>query len=148
MTISEHPNLMATVRRFGLVGFLNVYGIVHAGIWVPSRPAGQQRPFDPSDSWLLGSQESLAAWLAIGAAVLLIAGGTSLWVQIPLWRTLAVTGLAVSVVLMSLFFNPFFLPIHVLNAALIVRILGGRRDQSGLSSPKMGAAQSRVLARP
>ena len=148
MIISEHPKLLATARRFGLFGFLIAYGVVHAGIWVPSRPAEQQRPFDPSESWLLGSQQTLAAGLAISAAVLLIAGGTSLWAQAPWSRTLAVMGLVVSVVLMSLFFNPFFLPIQGLNAGLIVRVLRGRPDQSGLSLPEMGALQSRVLARP
>ena len=148
MTTCEHLKLVATVRRLGLVGFLIVYGVVHAGIWAPSRPAGQRRPFDPSESWLLGSEESLAAGFATVAGVLLVAGGTFLWAQVPWWRTIAAMGLMVSVVLMGLFFNPYFLPIQVLNAGLIVRVLGGRRQQTGLSFPKMGSTNPRVLARP
>ena len=121
--IADHPRVVATLQRFAWIVFLMAHGIVHAGIWALPRPAGQERPFDPSQSWLSGSQQSLAAWLALCAAVLLVAAGSFLWAEVPSWRPLAVTGLAVSFLLMSLFFNPWFLPIQVLNAVLIVGLV-------------------------
>ena len=145
MTISGHPKLVATIQRFGFVGFLIAHGIAHVGIWAFPRPSGQQRPFDPSVSWLLGSEESLAALLAIGAAVLLVAGGSLLWAGVPWWRPLAVLGLAVSFVLMSLFFNPWFLPIQVVNGGLIAGVLRGSWPATSIVVPGRSATHSRVL---
>lgn len=145
MAISEHPKLVATLRRFGFVGFLIAHGAVHAGIWALPRPPGLERPFDPSESWLLGSEESLAAVLALSAAVLLVAAGSFLSAQVPWWRPLAVMGLAVSFVLMSLFFNLWFLPIQVVNAGLIVRILRSW-PLNALVVSRGGASHSGLLA--
>jgi hypothetical protein len=39
------------------------------------------------------------------------------------WRVITVTGLAVSFLLMVLFFQTWFIPIQVINAALIVALL-------------------------
>ena len=147
MTVSEHPKLVATMRRFGLVVFLIAHGIVHAGIWALPRPPGQERPFDPSESWLLGSQESLATWLALSTAVLLVAAGSLLWAQVPWWRHMAVTGLADSFVLMSLFFNPWFLPIQVVNAATVVVVLAGSWPSTSFVRSKGGATDPHVFAR-
>lgn len=143
MTFTEQPK----VRRFGLVVFLIAHGTVHAGIWALPRPQGQQRPFDPSGSWLMGSEQSRAALLAIAATVLLVAGGSFLWAQVTWWRPLTVIGLAVSFVLMSLFFNPWFLPIQVVNAALIVGILRWSWPLTSTAS-KDRATPYGVLARP
>jgi hypothetical protein len=143
VTFAEQPN----ARRLGFVVFLIAHGTVHAGIWALPRPQGQQRPFDPSGSWLMGSEQSFAALLAIAATVLLVAGGIFLWAQVPWWRPLAVMGLAVSFVLMSLFFNPWFLPIQVVNAALIVGVLRSSWPLTSTVS-KDRVSPSRVLVRP
>jgi hypothetical protein len=39
------------------------------------------------------------------------------------WRVITVTGLAVSFLLMALFFRTWFIPIQVINAALILALL-------------------------
>lgn len=137
--------MAATVRRFGFLAFLIAHGAVHAGVWALPRPPGQERPFDPSESWLLGSQQSLATLLALSAAVLLVAAGSFLWAQFPSWRPLAVMGLAVSFVLMSLFFNPWFLPIQVVNAGLIARVLRSWPSKATVV-PRNGASRSGLLA--
>lgn len=61
--------------------------------------------------------------LALAATVLLVAAGSFLWAQVPLWRLLAASGLVVSIGLMILYFNPSFLPIQIVNASLMVGIL-------------------------
>ena len=147
MTVSEHPKLVAAVRRFGFAGFLIAHGLVHAGIWALPRPPGQERPFDPSESWLLGSQHSLATFLALSAAVLLVAAGSLLWAHVPWWRPLAVTGLAISLVLMGVFFNPWFLPIQTVNAGLIVGVLAWSWPATSFVRSKGGATRSHVFAR-
>jgi hypothetical protein len=57
------------------------------------------------------------------AGVALVAAGIGLWASAEWWRPVAVAGLAVSFGLMVLFFTPWFVPIQVLNAALIVGLL-------------------------
>jgi hypothetical protein len=80
-------------------------------------------PFDANQSWLMGSQRSLAILLALVAAGFLAAASLGLWIEGPWWRNIAVAGLASSLVLMILFFHTWFVPIQVVNAALLVGLL-------------------------
>lgn len=107
--------------RFLFIAFLIAHGAVHLAIWLS--PISQDAPFDPGRSWLLGSQRGVALAIAVAAAALLIVGGVGLWMEGSWWRVMAVTGLAASFLLMALFFHPWFIPIQVINAGLIVALL-------------------------
>jgi hypothetical protein len=109
--------------RFLFIGFLIAHGFVHLAIWLVPKPADQKAPFDPSRSWLLGDQKSVAMVLAVAAAVLLVAGGLGLWVHMDWWRGVAAIGLVMSFGLMVLYFNPWYVFIEVVNAGLIVGIV-------------------------
>jgi hypothetical protein len=108
--------------RFLLIAFLIAHGLVHlpVWVWVPKPKDGKEMPFDSTYSWLLGNQKALATVVALAAAVLLITGGVALWAHVEWWRPVGLTGLALSFGLMVLYFNPWFLFIEGVNAALIV----------------------------
>ena len=107
--------------RFLFIAFLIAHGGIHLAIWLS--PINQDAAFDPSRSWLVGSQRGLAVALAVAAAAFLLVGGVGLWMEGSWWRAIAVTGLAASSLLMALFFHPWFIPIQVINAGLIVALL-------------------------
>jgi hypothetical protein len=109
--------------RFLFIGFLIAHGLVHLAIWLMPKPAEQKAPFDPDHSWLLGDQKTVAVLLAVIAAVLLMAGGLGLWAHAGWWRSVAAIGLAASFGLMVVYFNPWYLFIEGVNAALIVSII-------------------------
>ena len=50
----EQTRKVATMWRFVFIGFLIAHGVIHAAIWALPKPAGQQAPFDPAHSWVLG----------------------------------------------------------------------------------------------
>ena len=111
--------------RFVLISFLIVHGLIHVAMWVfVTKPtAGKEAPFDSSYSWLLGSQKTLAASVALVTAAILVAAGFGLWAHADWWRMAAVIGLTASFVLMVVYFNRWFIPIEVVNAALVAAIL-------------------------
>ena len=109
--------------RFIFIAFLIAHGLVHLAIWLMPKPADQKAPFDPDHSWLLGEQKTMAVLLAVTAAALLVAGGFGLWAHAGWWRSVAVIGLAASFSLMVVYFNPWYLFIEGVNAALIVGIV-------------------------
>jgi hypothetical protein len=109
--------------RFLFIAFLIAHGFVHLAIWLMPKPPGQKAPFDPNRSWLLGDQKMVAVILAAAAALLLVAGGLGLWAHAGWWRGAAVVGLATSFALMVVYFNPWYLLIQGVNAALIVGIV-------------------------
>ncbi|HUF59852.1 MAG TPA: hypothetical protein VMR89_10300 [Actinomycetota bacterium] len=109
--------------RFIFIGFLIAHGLVHLAIWLMPKPADQNAPFDPDRSWLLGDQRTVAMLLAVTAAVLLVAGGLGLWGHAGWWRSVTAVGLAASFSLMVVYFNPWYLFIEGVNAALIVGIV-------------------------
>jgi hypothetical protein len=108
--------------RFLFIGFLIAHGLVHLVIWLMPKQPGDKAPFDVNHSWILGDQKTLAVVLATAAAALLVAGGLGLWVHADWWRAVAVVGLAASLGLMVLYFNPWYLFIETVNAGLIVGI--------------------------
>ena len=109
--------------RFLFIGFLIAHAFVHLAIWLMPKPADQKAPFDPDHSWLLGDQKTVAVLLAVTAAVLLMAGGLGLLAHAGWWRSVAAIGLAASFGLMVVYFNPWYLFIEAVNAALIVGIV-------------------------
>ncbi|MGH8944930.1 MAG: hypothetical protein ACRDVL_02130 [Acidimicrobiia bacterium] len=96
-----------TMWRFLFVAFLVAHGGIHLAIW--ATPVNPEVPFDATRSWLLGNQRALAMVLAIAIAAVLVAAGLGLWAHADWWRPVAVVGLAGSLGLMVLFFNPWFL---------------------------------------
>lgn len=106
--------------RFPFIGFLVAHGLVHLAIWLMPKPPGQKAPFDPNHSWALGDQKTIAVLLAVTAAMFLVAGGLGLWVHAGWWRSVAVIGLAASFGLMVVYFNPWYLFIETVNAAMFV----------------------------
>lgn len=111
--------------RFLFIAFLFAHGLVHLVMWVlvPKPEAGKEAPFEASYSWLLGSQGGVAAMVALATAAILIVAGIELWAQVDWWRAAAVVGLAASFGLMVVYFNPWFLFIEGVNAALFVSIV-------------------------
>jgi hypothetical protein len=107
--------------RFLFIAFLIAHGAIHLAIWIPQPKP--DAPFDAGRSWLLGNQRQLAMVLAVAIAVVLVVAGIGLWAQADWWRTAAVVGLVGSFGLMIVFFHPWFIPIQVINAALILALL-------------------------
>jgi hypothetical protein len=109
--------------RLLFIGFLIAHGLLHLAIWLMPKPPKEKASFEPDQSWLLGDQKTVAVILAVLAATLLLAGGLGLWARADWWRGAAAIGLAVSFGLMVLYFNPWYLFIEGVNAALIVGIV-------------------------
>ena len=82
--------------------------------------------------------------LALAAAGFLVAAGVGLWIGGQWWRTVAVAGLASSLMLMILFFHTWFLPIQILNVALLVGLLWSDRIRTALPSPTRIRQSSRA----
>lgn len=106
--------------RFLIGGFLIAHGLVHIAMWgAPKLQTAEGSPFVSSDSWLIGSTKGLAAVLAVLVAVVLVSGGVALFAQAGLWRPLTIVGLAGSLFLDVLYFNPWFIFIGLVNAAFL-----------------------------
>jgi hypothetical protein len=109
--------------RILIGGFLIAHGLVAITVWgMPNNQTAQGSPFVSSDSWLIGSTKGLAAVLAVLVAVVLIAGGAALFAHAPLWRPLTIVGLAGSLLLDVLYFNPWFIFIALVNGAFLVAL--------------------------
>ncbi|HEU4544098.1 MAG TPA: hypothetical protein VFR23_23410 [Jiangellaceae bacterium] len=104
-----------------LIIFFIAHGLVHVAIWAPKFDP-EKGSFDPSHSWLLGNRRRLAQVLAFTAAAILVVAGVALWVEGSWWRPTAVVGLAVSTLLLVLYFNVWYVFILAVNVALIVGI--------------------------
>jgi hypothetical protein len=110
------------MTRIAIGGFLVAHGLVHIAVWAVPKPADGSAPFDASRSWLIGSSKGLAAALAIVAALILVSGGLALFTQAGVWRPLTMTGLAASLFLDVLYFNPWLIFIAVVNAAFLAAL--------------------------
>jgi hypothetical protein len=89
-------------------------------VWgLPAEQTAQGSAFVSSDSWLIGSTKGLAAFLAVLVAVVLISGGAALFAHGGLWRPLTIVGLAGSLFLDVLYFNPWFIFIGVVNGTFL-----------------------------
>ena len=113
--------MVSAMWRILFIAFLLAHGGVHLVMWLS--PIDPDAAFNVNRSWLVGDQRGLAITLAVVAAVLLVVGGVGLWLGGSWWRLIAVAGLSVSFLLMVLFFHPWFIPIQVINAALVVALL-------------------------
>jgi hypothetical protein len=109
--------------RVLFIAFLLVNAAIHLAIWATPAPTDPNAPFEAGHSWQLGDQRTLAAVLALVAAVLLAAAGLGLWAHAGWWRPVAAVALGVSFGLMVLYFHPWFGFIQVVNAGLAVAIV-------------------------
>lgn len=122
METNEFEGEVRIMWRFIFVAFLISHAAIHVAIWATPAAKASESPFDASESWLLGSQRSLAMFAALTASVLLAAAGVGLWAHAEWWRAVAVAGLALSLGLMIVWFNPWYSFIEVVNAALLIGI--------------------------
>jgi hypothetical protein len=107
--------------RFAFIAFLIAHGLVHIAVWAPKYEEGKA-PFDASHSWLLGDARAPAVALAVASAALLVVAGFGLWAHADWWRPATVIGLSVSLSVLVLYFNPWYLFITGVNLALIAAI--------------------------
>ena len=97
--------------------FVIAHGLVHLAVWGP--PPSNDAPIQTARSWLLGDMRPLAVGLAIGATVLLTAGGIAVLTEAGWWPWLVIAGSAVSVLLMALTFTPWWLFGLAIDAAVV-----------------------------
>src|SRR4051794_10675307 len=109
--------------RFVFIAFLIAHALIHLAIWATGASKDPNAPIDAGHSWLLGTQRVVAAAIAVAAAAFLVASGLGLWAHAGWWRPVAAIGLACSLALMVVYFNPWFLFIEGVNAALIVGLV-------------------------
>jgi hypothetical protein len=93
--------------RFAFIAFLIAHGLVHIAAWAPKHQK-DKAPFDASQSWLFGQARSLGIGLAIASAVLLVLAGLGFWAHAGWWRPITVLGLGVSLSVLVLYFNPWY----------------------------------------
>jgi hypothetical protein len=86
--------------RIAVVAFLIAHGLVHIAVWGTSKPL---EGTDPSHSWLLGDNRSLALGLMVGATALFVLTGVLLLFHTEWWQTLALIAGGVSLLLVVLF---------------------------------------------
>jgi hypothetical protein len=110
-------------------GFLIAHGLVHLAVW--ATPTDESASFYPSHSWLLGSAKGLSVVIAALATVILVSGGVALFAHAGVWRPLVIGGLAISLLLDLLYFNPWFIFITVVNAGLLIALTWAHWPSSG-----------------
>jgi len=76
-------------------------------------------PMDPARSWLLGHSRAFAVGLALATAAVLITAGIARLINVGWWPGVAVAGAALSGVILSLYFSPWWLIGFVIDGAII-----------------------------
>lgn len=104
--------------------FLLGHAGVHAVMWtLPFTDATEDMPFDPARSWLVGDQRTTAAVLAVLVAVAYVVAGSG-WLSHSAWWPATMVGAsAVSLLLMALFWTPWWLVGVALSGGLAVYAL-------------------------
>lgn len=86
--------------------FLVVHGLVHLAVWVPR---GEEVPYDPGRSPVLGNVRRAAIALAATATVLFVVGGLAGILGAGWWAGATVAASVSSLLLIALTFSPWFL---------------------------------------
>ncbi len=82
-----------------------VHGLITAAIWAV--PAGDDAPFDPSHSWLLGDGRGVSVVFGMLVALAFIATGAGVLGHLAWWPGSAVVAGLAGAVLMVLWFDPW-----------------------------------------
>ncbi len=98
--------------------FLIAHGLVHLAIWL--QQPSDDAPFDPRRSWWPGASERLIRALAVIACALFVPAGALVLAGAGLGAALAVAGAAVSLLLVTLTFHPWFAGAVVVDIAIAV----------------------------
>ena len=107
--------------RWLFFAFILGHAGVHAVMWtLPFTDAVEEMPFDPGHSWWLGDQRVGAVALAGVVAILYVIAGAG-WLANALWWPTAMIGASVlSLLLMALFFAPWWLVGIVVSTGLAI----------------------------
>ncbi len=81
-------------------------------------------PMNPAHSWLLGDSRSFAFGLALATAAILMVAGISRLADAGWWPWVAIVGAALPLVILSLYFSPWWLFGFALDGAIV--FLAGR----------------------
>ena len=101
--------------------FLLGHAGVHAVMWtLPFTDATDEMPFDPAHSWWLGDQRVTAVLLAGAVTVLYAVAGVGWLADASWWPATMVGASALSLVLMGLFYAPWWVVGIVLSLGLAV----------------------------
>lgn len=99
--------------------FVLGHAAVHAVMWsLPFTPASEEMPFDPAHSWVLGEQRVAAAVLAALVTLAYVIAGAGWLAHASWWPATMVAASALSLLLMGLFFAPWWLVGIVLSGGL------------------------------
>lgn len=108
--------------RVVIGGLLMVHGFAHLRVWAGTALARAEHA--PHRSWLVGDARPASTALAVLAGGLLIGAGAGYPLEQVWWAYAALSGSAVSIALMALVFNRWFvlgLAIDALVVALALR---------------------------
>ena len=103
--------------RFLLGAFMVTHGLVTAFIWVS--PAKADAPFRANHSWLVGDARPLAVVIALVAAGGFVLAGIGFITHQAWWAVTGIGSGAVALLLMTLFFNPWFLAGITISAGIL-----------------------------
>jgi hypothetical protein len=110
-----------TIMRIVFALLLFGHASVHAVMWtLPFTDAATELPFEPGTSWLLGDQRLLALVLAGLATAGFALVGVGYLLHAAWWPAALLAAGGVSLVLMILFFVPWWAVGIVISGALVV----------------------------
>ena len=98
--------------------FVVLHGLVTAAIWLA--PGGEDAPFDPAHSWLIGDSRAVALFIGAMAGVALVTAGIGLLTDAAWWPALAVVGGVVGTALVVVWFHPWLLLGLAINVGVLV----------------------------
>jgi hypothetical protein len=98
------------------------HGLVHGIMWaLPfSEEARADLPMDPSRSWLLGEVRETGLALALVVTVAFVVAAGAVLADAGWWPWAGILGAALSVLLLALFFSPWWAIGLVIDAAIVV----------------------------
>lgn len=106
------------------VAFLVGHAAVHAVMWtLPFTDATADMPFDPGHSWLLGDQRAVAVVAAGLVAVAYLATAVGWFGQTGWWPTTMLSASVMSLLLMGVFYAPWWLVGIAISGGLVVYAL-------------------------
>ena len=107
--------------RWLFFAFVLGHAAVHAVMWtLPFTDAVEEMPFDPAYSWWLGDQRVAAVILASFVAVLYAMAGAGWLAEASWWPPAMIGASALSLLLMTLFFAPWWLVGIALSVGLAI----------------------------